>query len=60
MRPIRLVIGLTDGAMTEVVSVHEGDTLDEGTAVVTGEGRAGDATDPKPLPLVPKKIKDDK
>ncbi len=42
VRPIKLVTGLTDGAMTEVVSVvdtgiHEGDSLDEGAELVTGE-----------------------
>ena len=41
VRPIKLQTGLTDGAMTEVVSVvtsgiHEGDTLDEKTELVTG------------------------
>ena len=45
VRPIKLVTGLTDGAMTEVVSVvdagiHEGDTLDEETVLVTGENAA--------------------
>ena len=37
VRPIKLQTGLTDGAMTEVVQVHKGDTLDVGTALVTGE-----------------------
>ena len=60
MRPIQLVTGLTDGATAEVVSVHEGDALDEGTAVITGEGQTGDATNPKLPPLVPRKIQDDK
>ncbi len=45
VRPIKLVTGLTDGAMTEVVSVHEGDTLEEGTILITGEN-----TGPAPRP----------
>jgi HlyD family secretion protein len=46
VRPIKLQTGLTDGAMTEVVQVHKGETLDVGTALVTGEntGRAEAAT----------------
>ncbi len=40
VRPIKLQTGLTDGAMTEVVQVHKGDTLDVGTALVTGENAA--------------------
>ena len=63
VRPIRLSIGLSDGAMTEVVKVLKDDTLDEGTQLVTGEnqGRSGSATTnpfaPPPIfrPQPPKK-----
>jgi HlyD family secretion protein len=52
VRPIKLQTGLTDGAMTEVVrvhqeeSLHKDDALDVGTVLVTGEnaGRAEAAT----------------
>lgn len=39
VRPIKLTTGLTDGSMTEVVSVAEGATLEEGTKLVTGENQ---------------------
>ena len=55
VRPITLVSGLTDGAMTEVVSVQEGETLDEGTLLVTGEntvkGAAGTTNPFAPPPI---------
>ena len=60
VRPIKLVTGLTDGAMTEVVSVvttgvHEGDTLDAGAEVITGEntGKAASATTNPFAPKLP-------
>jgi HlyD family secretion protein len=40
VRPIRVQTGLTDGANTEVVQVLNGDALDVGTALVTGENAA--------------------
>ena len=58
VRPIKLVTGLTDGAMTEVVSVvttgiHEGDKLDEGTELITGEN-TGKAASTTTNPFAPK------
>jgi HlyD family secretion protein len=65
VRPIKLVTGLTDGAMTEIVKVQqEGETLEEGTQLVTGEvqGQAGPGTTnpfaPPPI-FRPKKKKED-
>ena len=40
VRPLWLSIGLTDGAMTEVVKVLKDDTLEEGTPLITGESQA--------------------
>lgn len=65
VRPIRVTTGLSDESSTEVVSVKEGDALDEGTPLVTGESAAkgGDgAKNPFAPPPVfrPKIIKDDK
>lgn len=50
LRPVSVVLGITDGAMTEVQS----DQLKEGTPVVVGENQAGD-TNPAPggSPFVP-------
>ena len=39
VRPIKIVTGLTDGAMTEVVGVLNDDTLDVDTPLVTGENQ---------------------
>jgi HlyD family secretion protein len=41
LRPIKVTIGLTDGTMTEV----QGDTLKEGTEIVTGESVRNEADD---------------
>ena len=67
VRPIRLTTGLTDGVMTEVVKVRDGDpALEEKMMLVTGEnqGRGASATTnpfaPPPIfrPQQPKKPAD--
>ena len=40
VRPIKVLTGLTDGAMTEIVKVLGDDKLEEGTALVSGENQA--------------------
>jgi HlyD family secretion protein len=46
VRPIRVAVGVSDGRRTEVEKVHDGDTLEEGTAVVVGEPQSGDVKKP--------------
>jgi HlyD family secretion protein len=68
VRPIKLQTGLTDGAMTEVVRVHQDDNLhkddalDVGMALVTGENAAHAAaatTNPFQMKLFAPKKKPD-
>jgi HlyD family secretion protein len=71
VRPITIKTGLTDGVNTEVVEVvkvHDGDALDEGTMLVSGEnaGKSAAATTnpfaPPPIfrPQQPKKQEEQK
>ncbi len=54
VRPIKIVTGLTDGAMTEVASVEEGQTIDETTELVTGENTGKAAAAATNNPFAPK------
>jgi HlyD family secretion protein len=47
VRPIKVVTGLTDGTMTEVIQVLKDDKLEEGTPAVTGDDGATNPLAPK-------------
>jgi HlyD family secretion protein len=50
VRPVRVTVGLTDGARTELLKVRDEDQLDEGAPVVVGDGRDGDDAKNQPRP----------